>query len=183
MPELKKVVNGDGMTAAYSYAVSHKGDLMALDLIGSDVEVKAIHATLVQRKAVKIGNISWRGLTIPSGMEVRTVRTVLQPDPLLCRWHVVPQPKEDDLSVPVYGWDEVLPAADAFIGALGRWTIWPTLPIWAESLYQLGQEARPALVTRLADSEGVDYAFSLDTAGWDEIIDRAVKEGQLPLPA
>jgi hypothetical protein len=99
--------------------------------------------------------------------------------PLLCRWHVIPEPTENDLSVIVYGWEDVMPATDAFINALGRWTVWPTLPVWAESLYRLGW--RSQLLHRLK-CEGVDYAFALAAEGWDEVIDRGVKEGTLLIP-
>ena len=178
---LQKIFNGDGMSCWYSYAVCDGEDLMACDLIGADVEVKAIHASLAQGKKVKLDG-SWQSKRVPNGMQVGTLRTVLEQEPLLCRWHVVPQLSENDLSVVVYGWEDVLAAPDAFIGALGRWSVWPTLPVWAETLYRLGQQASPRLVQRLTKSEGVDYAFVVNTEGWDAVIDRAVKEGQLLIP-
>lgn len=175
--KLKQVVNRDGMACKYTYAVYDDEDLLAIDLIGADVAVKAVHATLVQNKKVKLDG-SWQQKRLPD-MNVTTVRTVLEQDPLLCRWHVIPEPTENDLSVIVYGWEDVMPATDAFINALGRWTVWPTLPVWAESLYRLGWQSQ--LLHRLK-CEGVDYAFALAAEGWDEVIDRGVKEGTLLIP-
>ncbi|MBN1180506.1 MAG: hypothetical protein JXD18_14955 [Anaerolineae bacterium] len=183
--KLNQITNGDGMSCRYTYAVYSGNDLLAVDLIGADAAVKAVWATLIQHKKVKL-DTSWRQMRVPREMEISTLRTVLEQEPLLCRWHiipcirdVVPQPSENDLSVVVYGWEVPLPADDAFIGALGRWTVWPTLPGWAKPLYDLGRAS--GLVERL-DSEGVDYAFAVTTTGWDAVIDRAVKEGRLLIP-
>lgn len=176
--KLQQVINGDGMACRYSYVVYDGEELLAMDLIGAEVAVKAVAATLVQGKKVKLDG-DWRQKRIPRQTQVSTIRTVLEQEPLLCRWHVVPQPSENDLAVAVYGWEEILPAADAFVGALGRWTVWPALPEWGDTLYDLGR--RQDLIKQL-ESEGMDYAFCIFTEGWDQVIDQAVKEGLLPFP-
>ena len=179
MAELQKVKNKDGMEAWYSYAVydARDGDdiLVAVDLIGADVAVKAIHATLRQRKPVWLSGY-WSRLKM--AVDFRTERTVLEADPPLFRWHVVPVISENDDRIPVYGWNDVLPRKDALVGALSRWTVFPVLPEWSETLFRLG--IANDLIRGMVGREGVDYAFWLSTTGWDPVIDQAVKGSPFP---
>jgi hypothetical protein len=162
------------MQARYSYAV-YDEDLVALDLIGADSAVKAIHATLRQGKPVWLDGWMRRKMAV----DFRTERTVLENSPPLFRWHIVPVLSENDPTIPVYGWDNILPREQALVGALARWTVWPVLPEWAEILLRLGREND---LIRDMRGEGVDYAFWLSTQGWGEVIDQAVKDGLLPFP-
>ena len=176
---MNKIANRDGMAAQYSYIVYSAEDLLAIDLVGADAAVKAVGATIIQRKKVQV-DTTWRWLRVPKDAEISVLRTVVEPDPPLFRWHIVPHPSDHDLSVVVYGWKAILPAANAFIGALGRWTVWPTLPEWGMTLYVLGRQHD---LIKKVNSEGVDYAFAISTVGWDTVIDQAVKTGRLLVPA
>jgi len=174
--ELQKVKNKDGMQCRYSYAVYDGEDLVALDLIGADSAVKAIHATLRQGKPVWLDGWMRRKMAV----DFRTERTVLEANPPLFRWHIVPVLSENDPAIPVYGWEDILPREEALVGALSRWTVWPVLPEWSEVLFRLGREHD--LIRDMRGREGVDYALWVSTTGWDAVIDQAVKDGLLPLP-
>jgi len=175
--ELRKVKNKDGMQARYSYAVYDGEDLVALDLIGADSAVKAIHATLRQGKPVWLDGHWGRKRMV---VDFRTERMVLEANPPLFRWHVIPILSENHPTIPVYGWEDILPREQALVGALARWTVWPVLPEWAETLSRLGREHD--LIHDIPNREGVDYAFWLSTTGWDAVIDQAVKDGLLSFP-
>jgi hypothetical protein len=173
--ELLSIYNGDGMCCRYSYAVYDGEELLALDLIGAESEVKALNATLVQRKPVTLKG-TWGRKRVGREQEIDVLRTALEDRPPLYRWHVVPIPSEQDPGLVVYGWEDILPPAGALVGALANWTVWPTLPEWGEALYRLGREAD---LVQAVERAGVDYAFRVWTAGWDDVIDRAIRDGQL----
>jgi hypothetical protein len=178
MATLKQVHNADGMAARYSYAAYHDDELLAIDLIGAESEVKALAATLIQHKWVKLSG-TWGRKRVCGETEIDVLRTTLEDRPALYCYHVMPAPSENALMLAVYGWEEVIAPANALIGALANWTVWPTLPEWGEPLYRLGREA--GLVKAL-DHKGLDYAFAVSTQGWDGLIDRAIKAGGLTFP-
>ncbi len=170
---LVTITNRDGIEALVSYCALdlRMNEICALDLIGAEAAVKAVHASIVQgHPVVLFGNR--RG--VREGF--RTLRMVLRRDPPLHRWHIVPQPGDDTLVV--YGWEDVLPAPAALAGALARWTIWPVLPAWGKTMLRLGLER--GLVQEL-DRIGLDYAYQVSIAGWDQVLDEAVRTGEISL--
>lgn len=173
-----RVHNRDGMDARCSYVVySSSNELVAIDLVGAETQVKAIAASLAS------GNLVWiEGAYSPFKYTGRVafLREVLRESPPLLRWHAVPALSENDPLIPVFGWDSVLPKTDAFVGAVARWTIWPVLPEWGEPL--LVSAARSGFIRPL-QYFNMDYAFLIDTTKeWDELINGLLRQGIIRPP-
>jgi hypothetical protein len=178
---LQDIRNKDGMVAQYSYIVYDKTLLVACDLIGAEVSVKALFASIVAAKKVRFGRFGRTAAQIERSGGVTSLRTTLARNPDLFRWHVTPTLSENDTLIPVYGREDHLSATDALVGTLARWTVWPTLPEWGEALYRLGREHE--LITLLTHGGAVDYAFHVAAQGWAEVIDQSVQDGTLPFPS
>lgn len=178
---LQDIRNKDGMLAQYSYIVYHRDVLVACDLIGAEVSVKALYATIVAAKEVRFGRFGRSAAQIERSGGVLSVRTTLARNPDLFRWHVAPVLSENDITIPVYGREDHLSPTDALVGTLARWTVWPTLPEWGEGLYRLGREHE--LITLLKHEGAVDYAFTVASNGWGDVIDQSVQDGTLPFPS
>ena len=169
---LHRTRNSDGMACFTSYLVStYDHEIVAMDLIGAEVEVKAVWASIVSGRRVTFDG--YRRLSAPL-YPVVTVRERLDGStPPLVRWHIVPQVGEDEIAV--YGWEEIS-FSDALFGVLSRYSIWPVLPEWSHALTVLGEEhglIRPLYRT------GCDYAYRVSLQGWDKALEDGLRQGTI----
>jgi hypothetical protein len=168
------ISNKDGMRALASYVVYDTSEgIVAMDVVGAETAVKAIVASLHLGRDVTV-DIGWpQRLCVAT--RFRVIRSILAAG--LYRYHVVPTFSPDAQRIPVYGWNAVRSEQDALVGALARWTVYPVLPEWAEALFQLGVEL--GLVRWMWKAGAVDYAFWVESQGWEEAINRGISEGKL----
>lgn len=146
--------------------------LLALDIAGANTEIKAIVGTVRRGSPLYLGDArkwvhtdkevaykKWEGLAAP-----RIEHAFFLPDP-------------GPESVEYVACSKFFPSEDQFIKYLDVHSVYVVLPQWKHTLFEAGQKER--LIQALECGGSIEWAFAIQTSGWDELIDRLVKAGEL----
>ncbi len=184
--KLFKVMNHKGITAMASYAIYDKEcqELYAFDVIGGETTVKAVFATVKGQS----GRLSIQPEGQRYALLVHTVnelcykvdKQTLARDPALFRWQFRVEPTPNDPYLLLYGFagNAGAPAGQLLIELLRQYTAWPVLPCWWPQLFGLGERA--GLISPLAHTDNVAFAWKVQVGGWDAVLGEAGAELYLP---
>lgn len=188
-----KIRNNKGMAATVTAAALTDSDTIAfLSIVGAQTAVKAIWASVVGRQAhLMIGQRGHKSYVGDSEMEYVTIK--LSPASGVHHWVIYPDPQPDDLFVLLLPLNDGRSKGQLLVELLNQHTLWPARPEWAEELWKRGRDLReanvvddfpkkdvPRLVHKLKVYGSLEWAYAVSTVGWDDVIDRAVKDGTLP---
>jgi|GEM_PF-1523124 len=184
------VTNHQGVRAECSFLVAaSRDDLYAFDAIGPEVAVKAVFATAFgQSKRFTFGgqyrgkNLRYYHRALDTALSYEVDKAVLLQKPHLYRYTFRPAPRPGDPYVIVYGlqdWPDYTPL-HALYWALQQ-TPWPVTVPWIPHLLTCGMES--GLVEPLGYGGRATFAFRISVVGWDEVLDREARAGNLAIPA
>lgn len=172
---LWSIKNHQGMQAHSSYAVYSRDTLYALDLIGAEIAVKALAASIYERnRRLLLGG----GAYATDAALVCTQKETLYQNPHSYRWHFSVRATPTDPLLLVYGFGRQTPA-EALLAVLQQQTPWPARPVWGEPLYQAGQQHE--LISPLQYHGSVTFAYHVTVAGWDTVLSDLARHGTLSL--
>ena len=179
------VKNNKGMSAqviACAYGNSPdesygRKTLYSLDVAGAHTAVKAIWASVMNGSALKpAGFARYKVLRAEKETDFLVVRRTVLPG--VNHYHMVVEPKP---TAPYLVITSQLGVSreEALARYLNIHTLYPVLPEWGDVLFGEGVKAK--LVTELSVF-GLEWAYKVDMFGWDELLDKAAKDGLLHFP-
>ena len=175
--KLNIIYNSKGMAAKSSYAIwNESNQYVALDVLGAEVAVKAIWASVIARRSVlHVGN-SYRTVTGDPDVDYRLVKQTLAPG--VHHWVLYPEPGPTSpylLLVPLDG----MTAQEQLVQVLNQHTLWPVKEEWGQVLWERGTDTESKLVQELITYGDLAWAYAVRPTGWDEVIDQAARDGSL----
>jgi len=152
----------------------------ALDIAGAITAVKAIWATLCSGGPLKTYGINENYRQFRGDREARYRSFVSQPLPGVVHYHIVPDPRPESDSFVITSLTSPS-REEALYHVLRLYSPHPVLPGWGQVLFELGLSRDYALITRL-DVAGMEWAYRVESIGWDTLIDGALKAGRIAVP-
>ena len=152
--------------------------LYSLDIAGAHTAVKAIWASVMNGSTLKpAGFARYKVLRAEKETDFLVIRRAVLPG--VNHYHMVVEPKP---TAPYLVITSQLGVSreEALARFLNIHTLYPVLPEWGDVLF--GEGVRTNLVTELS-TFGLEWAYKLDIMfGWDELLDKAAKDGLLHFP-
>jgi hypothetical protein len=158
----------------------YKRNIYVLDIVGAHTAVKAIWASLCSGSPMKTFGISANHKKFHGDKEAKYRTFSSQPLPRTTHYHIVPSLRPDaDYFVITALTAETKEIA--LYDVLRLYTPQPVLPGWGKTLFEMGQSMKYGLIAEL-DVVGMDWAYRIETMGWDALIDEAAKAGEITVP-
>jgi hypothetical protein len=180
------IQNNQGMACqliAIAYGTGeryNKKRIHCLDVAGAITAVKAIWATLCSGGPMKTYGINENYRQFRGDREARYRSFVSQPLPGVVHYHVVPDPRPESESFVITSLTSPS-REEALYHVLRLYSPHPVLPGWGDALFELGLSRDYGLLTRL-DVAGLEWAYCMESIGWDTLIDQALKAGRITVP-
>ena len=154
--------------------------IYALDIAGAITAVKAIWATLCSGGPLKTYGINENYRQFRGDREAKYRSFVSQPLPGVVHYHVVPDPRPESDSFVITSL--ITESRElALYHVLRLYSPHPVLPGWGGALFELGLTRDYGLITRL-EVAGMEWAYRVESIGWDTLIDVALKESRITVP-
>ena len=158
----------------------YKRIVYALDIVGPHTAVKAIWASLCSGTPMKTFGISANHKKFHGDKEAKYRTFSSQPLPRTTHYHIVPSLRPDaDYFVITALTAETKEIA--LYDVLRLYTPQPVLPGWCATLFEMGRSMKYGLIAEL-DVVGMDWAYKVDSVGWDALIDEAAKANEIIVP-
>ena len=152
--------------------------LYALDIAGSHTAVKAIWATVLSGGPLQpAGFARYKALRADKEADFLVMRST--PLEHVHHYHMIVEPKPTAPYLVITSQLGVR-REETLARFLNTYTLYPVIDPWAEVVFAEG--VRRKLVVKL-ETVGLEWAYRIETWGWDEVLDEAAKDGRLTFPA
>jgi hypothetical protein len=176
-----KIKNRQGMEAVLTAAVTtdEARTIVFASIVGAQTAVKALWASILNRRTAL--HISGRRDYCFGDGDVEYVTIKQSPAPGVHHWVMYPEPGPEALFlllVPLQGMSE----EEQLVRLLNQHTLWPVKDEWASELWERGvavDDTGARLIRELTVHGDLEWAYAVATIGWDDVIDRAAKDGRL----
>ncbi len=166
------------MVGATAVVVTPDKRIAFLSIIGAQTAVKAIWASVLNRRAV-LHVSGCRDYYYGDG-DVEYVTLKQSPAPGVHHWVMYPEPGPSApflLLIPLG-----MSKEEQLVELLNQHTLWPVKDEWGEMLWEKGIIAGDdgtCLIQELEVHGNLDWAYAVSTIGWDDVIDREARSGNL----
>jgi len=166
------------MVGATAVVVTPDKKIAFLSIIGAQTAVKAIWASVLNRRTL-LHISGCRDYYYGNG-DVEYVTLKQSPAPGVHHWVMYPEPGPSApflLFIPLGMRKE-----EQLVELLNQHTLWPVKDEWGSTLWEKGIVADDdgvCLIQELTVHGNLDWAYAVSTIGWDDVIDREARSGNL----